>query len=111
MNRREDERDLFASRSSAVFAVSAFLIVILLSLWLGHSLSRDAAAAERISSVSEPVCYRSVEIRSGDTLWSIADREAGGEKDRRTWLIGEIRRINSLDSDTIHAGSYLIIPA
>jgi hypothetical protein len=52
----------------------------------------------------------SVMVEPKDTIWKIADEyyteECGSLKD----YINEIKRCNSLDSDTIYAGYTLIVP-
>ncbi|MBC7765769.1 MAG: LysM peptidoglycan-binding domain-containing protein [Hyphomonadaceae bacterium] len=50
-----------------------------------------------------------VEIRSGDTLWSIAQTYNETGKDVRR-LVHEIMQANQLDSPIIHAGQTLKIP-
>jgi LysM repeat protein len=52
----------------------------------------------------------SVMVEPDDTIWEIADQyyteECGSIKD----YVAEIKRCNSLDSDTIYAGYSLIVP-
>lgn len=53
--------------------------------------------------------FVSIEIHTGDTLTSIAEDyaiPAAGYSD----YIEEVKRINNLKSDTIHAGCYLMVP-
>ena len=48
---------------------------------------------------------------SGDTLWSIAEDNMDARYYRHTAdYVAEVKRMNSLDTDQIIAGSYLIIP-
>jgi LysM repeat protein len=60
----------------------------------------------------EPAPGRSVDeyvVRSGDTLWEIAEeRTAAGEDVRGT--ITSIRRLNDLDSSMIQPGEVLLVP-
>ncbi len=53
----------------------------------------------------------SIEVKSGATLWSIANEYADYDmyKDNKEY-VEEIKSINNLKSDNINAGSYLIIP-
>lgn len=52
----------------------------------------------------------SVEIKKGDTLWTIASRYISDEYDDIYEYIEELKRSNGLTSDTIHAGSFIIVP-
>lgn len=53
--------------------------------------------------------FKSIEVMSGDTLTSIASKYAISEADYEDY-IEEVKNINNLKSDTIHAGCYLMIP-
>ena len=82
---------------------AAFMIVIIVTLGLTAS---DASADEQ----PVPMAYQSVQIKSGDTIWSIAETWQTDEwKDTRAY-VKEIMEVNNLTSDTIHAGNYLVIP-
>jgi LysM repeat protein len=56
----------------------------------------------------EPVTddYR---VRSGDTLWSIAEQVAPADADVRA-VIAQIRSLNELDSSLIRPGQSLLVP-
>ena len=53
--------------------------------------------------------FQSLEIRNGDSLLSIAKEYAISETEYDAY-INEVKSINNLKSDTIHAGCYLVIP-
>ena len=63
-------------------------------------------------SLESPVperCYTSVVIQSGDTLWDLESRyNTGGHLSKEAY-IEELRTMNHLKSDTIHAGGYLMV--
>ncbi len=52
----------------------------------------------------------SVEIRKGDTLWSIASDYISDEYGDMNDYIREIKESNGITSDNIHAGNYIIVP-
>lgn len=56
----------------------------------------SAATAERVT------------VAPGDTLWSIAEREAPGTDPRDT--VAEILELNHLESSAVQAGSVLLLP-
>lgn len=54
--------------------------------------------------------YTSIEIRPGDSLWSIAAEYITDDYDSVQDYVREIKRWNGLETDEIHAGRFLIIP-
>lgn len=82
-------------------------VVLLMGIVLIHRLTLPTQAENDHEMYRY---YTSVTVSSGDTLWSIADTyhtvECG---DKRTY-IREIKRLNHLATDDIHAGSSLVIP-
>lgn len=67
-----------------------------------------------VSSASdEPVLemrYTSIEIQTGDTLWSIASEYYTEDwKDIETYM-EKIKEFNGLENNVIHAGNYLSVP-
>lgn len=53
--------------------------------------------------------YKSIVIKEGDTLWSIAKEYRTDESSSTEEYVQELREINNLTSDTIHAGQHLVI--
>jgi LysM repeat protein len=56
----------------------------------------------------KPENFKTVKVKSGDTLWSIAE-SCGISKDTRL-IVREIRRINGLDESIIYAGMEIKVP-
>lgn len=54
-------------------------------------------------------CYASIQVENGDSLWSIASRYAHKSPMDIQGYVDELKRINQLNGDTIHAGHYLMI--
>lgn len=54
--------------------------------------------------------YTSIEIEKGDTLWDIADQYMTSEYGSIQSYVDEIKELNHLGDDDIHAGQYLMIP-
>ena len=52
----------------------------------------------------------SVKIEEGDSLWTIAKQYITSEYKDMDDYIYEIKKVNGLKSDTIHAGCYIIVP-
>lgn len=53
--------------------------------------------------------YVSVQVHSGDTLWSLAERY-GEEYEDPSVFIDDVKQFNELHGDNIKAGAYLFIP-
>lgn len=68
----------------------------------------NAFADEAISPALHPY-YTSIRIEEGDSLWSIASRYSAKSPMDMQEYISELKRMNQLTSDTIHAGHYLTV--
>ena len=76
-----------------------------------RSISKRRARQKQVRRNILLLVIRSIEISSGDTLWSIAEDNMDARYYRHTAdYVAEVKRMNSLDTDQIIAGSYLIIP-
>lgn len=55
--------------------------------------------------------YTSVQVEDGDSLWSIAEEYSDVDSYASyTDYIDEVKQINHISGDDIHAGEYLTIP-
>ena len=54
--------------------------------------------------------YTSIVVEKGDTLWDIANQYITPEYGDISEYIGEVKYLNHLRGDEIHAGEYLTIP-
>ena len=89
-------------------ALLAFSIVLILFLVLFiTSISTQASDREHMPSYKY---FKSIQISSGDTLWSLAEENMDTHYKHTSDYVAEVKRMNSLDTDKIVAGSYLIIP-
>ncbi|MCU6761244.1 Cell division suppressor protein YneA [uncultured Roseburia sp.] len=106
---RTNRNHLLYRLKKQTFLVFITFSVIIAGILLGSSIlnsSRTNAATE----YQEELYYKSIEVKEGDTLWSIADTYMCEEFDNKQDYIDEIKSINHLTDDTIHSGSYLTIP-
>lgn len=83
------------------------IAVMLSSSFFGHNLM--SAMAKEPATASYHKYYTSIEIQEGDSLWTIAEqyREHSGITTRD--YVKELKCINRLGEDTIHAGNYLTV--
>lgn len=94
-------------RRNIVFLTVSMAVVILASVLI---ISFSAQASDK----SRPASYKyytSIQIEQGDTLWSIANENMDpAHYESAAAYVNEIKIMNSLTSDKIVAGNYLIIP-
>ena len=89
-----------------MFFLLVFTVFVILTVML--FLPGKTAAAK-----NEPTgTYRilSVEIESGDSLWSIATEYFTEDFDSIPSYIREIKRMNGMTSDALYAGDYIVVP-
>lgn len=93
------------------FIVPCVIIAFLMGLLVMSGISRISASPARTQAANiREKRVMSVMVEENDSIWSIAERyyteECGSMKD----YIAEIKKSNSIKSDTIYAGYPLIIP-
>lgn len=86
----------------AILSVITVLLTGIIMLQISHTEAAD--------SKNLKIYYKSVYIQTGDSLWSIAEDNMTPEYDNIRDYIREIKRLNQISSDKIHAGAYLVVP-
>ena len=100
------KRQQQVKRNIMTLIISALAIISLSILLI--SFSTEANDMEHQPSYKY---FKSVEVAKGDTLWSIAKDNIDYEYYNNTYdYVNEVKRMNSLTSDRIVAGSYIIVP-
>ena len=88
--------------------VIIFSVIIILTIsFLIVSFSAQASDLEHTASYKY---YKSIQVENGDTLWSIAQNNMDEHYSNTSEYVAEVKQMNSLRSDQIFAGNYLIIP-
>ena len=90
-----------------LLSVSAVAVLVLVLLFSNKNITR---ANENGNLVEKTKYYKTIEINSGDSLWSIANEYKSGEYRSVNDLINEIKSINNIYDENIIAGEKLIIP-
>ena len=109
LQKKKRQRELREKRP--FFITGAVLIISLLSLcfflYFGDRLVKAQESANDIQ-------YKVVEIKNGDSLWSIAKENMDNTNDSGFiniyQYIHEIKRCNNMKSNQINAGCYLMVP-
>jgi hypothetical protein len=87
-----------------MIGIALLFLLLLFSLYFFSKTVTAQRYEERVKLVT------SIEVKKGDTLWSIAERYITDEYDNLHEYIDEIMSSNGLASDTIHVGSHIIVP-
>ena len=109
LQKKKRQRELLEKRP--FFITGAVLIISLLSvcffLYFGDRVVKAQESANDIQ-------YKVVEIKNGDSLWSIAKENMDNTNDSGFiniyQYIHEIKRCNNMKSNQINAGCYLMVP-
>lgn len=96
--------DMLCRRRALVCGCLLFVTLVLFSV----IFITKTVTAERITNRTKIVT--SVQIKKGDTLWSIASSYMSDEYRDINDYIEEIKASNGLATDTIHTGNYIIVP-
>ena len=83
------------------------LSIMVVSGFFGRSLMQ--VMAEEEESIYYDKYYTSIQLEEGDTLWSIEEEYGVNSGKSTEEYIHELRKMNSLCNDTIHAGNYLTV--
>ena len=89
------------------FMIAALVILAFFSGFFGHTLL-NARAEEKNARTAERY-YTSVQLKQGDTLWSLAEQYGEGIGYSQKEYVEELRRINGLRDEQIHSGGYLTV--
>jgi len=87
--------------------IMLILVVLLGAHFCGQSLM-NVLAGEVGSPLLEKY-YTSIEIKNGDSLWSIADQYVENSGMSTAQYVQELKTMNRLKEDTIHSGQYLTV--
>lgn len=88
-----------------------FVMTVCLIITCSISLNGFRSNAKDDSVKTSYKYYKSITIDNNDTLWSIAEEYMDKEHyDSVNDYINEVKNMNSLTSDEIQYGEYLIIP-
>ena len=109
LQKKKRQRELREKRP--FFITGAVLIISLLSvcffLYFGDRVVKAQESANDIQ-------YKVVEIKDGDSLWSIAKENMDNTNDSGFLniyqFIHEIKRCNNMKSNQVNAGCYLMVP-
>ena len=100
-----NRRIVVRKQKIALVSIAFIALAIVICTFLSGAIRTQAAPSEISCKY-----YTSIEVRSGDTLWSIASDHITEEYRDMNAYIDEVCSINKISQDEIHAGQYLTIP-
>ncbi len=92
-----------AVRRVVVTCIAVLLFVI---VFMGRTMVTSMAKEEGRKATPY---YKSVQIQDGDSLWAIAARYKEGSHMDTHEYVNQLKQMNNLKKDTIHAGQYLTV--
>lgn len=92
----------------------AIAVIIVIAVFLLFMIPQRVGASSNIEQVETQKVYKSVEIQTGDSLWSIAsdyynDDYTHIHYDDINDYIKELKSMNSLKDDVIHSGANITV--
>ena len=92
----------------------AIAVIIVIAVFLLFMIPQRVGASSNIEQVETQKVYKSVEIQTGDSLWSIAsdyynDDYTQIHYDDINDYIKELKSMNSLSGDVIHSGANITV--
>lgn len=82
------------------------ILFVTLFLWGGSILRAHAQQEQRVGLKRY---YTSIQIQQGDSLWKYAEQYGKGSGYSKKEYVEELKRMNGLTRDEIHAGRYLTV--
>ncbi len=110
MNRVTDRRiegKAYEQMSRKTLWMAGGLVLVVLVMFSLFFMTKTVTAQREGERLKQVI---SVEIKKGDTLWSIASEYMSEEYDDLNEYIEEIKDSNGMLTDEIHAGNYIIVP-
>ena len=95
------------AKRKMVLLLAAVIIITIGSVVFGSIFSSAKNSTETPAKQYE--YYKSVVIEHGDSLWSIAKEYSVDTDMTQKEYVNELKRLNALTSETIHAGQNLVV--
>lgn len=89
--------------------LTAFTVILFVSLAVLFFSTKSEASSQGCEELYKH--YKSIQISSGDTLYSLSAEYVNEDFNNRDSFIKEVRYINNLEEDAVlYAGCYIVIP-
>lgn len=108
-DRTRAARKRLVQKQKCMLLFTAAVLLVLFLVFFGSSLLASAKNNTAASHTAHKY-YTSIQLESGDSLWSIAEAHASLGYRSYQEYIDEVIQLNHLEDDSIHAGQYLMVP-
>lgn len=92
---------------AAKFLIGAAAVLALCAIFMTVNLLHSQAEEQKSRAYQK--YYTSIQIQDGDSLWSIAEKYRTHSGKSAAEYVCDLKEMNSLSDDTIHAGHYLAV--
>ena len=104
MNTKNRKKNVQKNRlRKAMLAMFVFVFITMMSGVFGGILTSAH------SNDADEICYMSIEIQPGDTLWGIAEEYMPDEYGSVKEYVNELKKLNSLATSDIQSEQYLLV--
>ncbi|MDF2944679.1 MAG: hypothetical protein K0S01_3537 [Herbinix sp.] len=101
-----ESHDYYRLNKKRIWMLGAALLCVLI-LFSVLFITKTVTAQRNVDRAK---LVTSIEVKKGDSLWSIASEFMTDEYDDMNEYIKEIKDSNGMDSDDIHVGNFIIVP-
>lgn len=98
---------VMVKRSIRNLTVVLLMILAFCSGFFGHTLLSAHAEEKPVKPLNR--YYTSIQLEAGDSLWGIADQYADGTRYSTREYLDELKCVNGLKCEEIHAGEFLTV--
>ena len=107
-DRAKQRRAKIVAKRKMILLLTTVLLITIGSIVFGSIFSSAQSSAEE--SGIQYKYYKSIEIKKGDSLWSIANEYCEDTYyDSTKDYVEELKEINNLKSEKIHYGQHLVV--
>lgn len=99
------KRQKQVAKQKMILLLATLFIITVGSIVFGSIFS---AAKNPDETILGNKCYKSIIIEHGDSLWDIAKEHCTDNTSVQEY-VEELKTLNALTSETIHAGEYLLV--
>ena len=105
------ERAKTKKRRQVVKCRMVLLLVAVFVITIGSVAFGSVFSSAKVPAKDVPQYkyYKSITIEQGDSLWSIAEEYCTDAYEDTREYVDELKELNSLTSNTIHAGQHLLV--
>lgn len=104
----EDSRPVHLTRRGRLLVLAGLVLLLLAAFAAGRAGGQAAGAAGVAAAGAPQRQLEQVTVRSGDSLWTVAQRLAPGRDVRP--VVGQLRELNDLERPALQVGQQLLVP-